>query len=166
MITRITPSLLIQMMVLWTLNTICDFNLSYAVVFCMSETIEFIFEEPEQFGLRGDDELWIWLKESCTLREGCIGSSLDIIELVKKDLKEFGIDVDCRSVSTDEQIYIKAFDKERKHAEVSILWWRDTGFPLISSRAEYIAGKWESFVDRDTSDAIGKLIRDGKLEIK
>ncbi|MHA2937999.1 hypothetical protein ACXJY6_06845 [Vibrio sp. RC27] len=132
----------------------------------MSERIEFIFEEPEQFGSRGNDELWIWLKESCTLREARIDSTLKIIDFVKTDLKEFGIDVECRSVSPDELIYIKAFDKERNHSKISIRWWKETGFPLICSRAEYIAGKWETFGDKETSGAINKLIQAGTLKLK
>lgn len=134
----------------------------------MCGDIEFIFEEPEQFGLRGDDELWIWLKESCMLREGRIRSVLDIIELVKCDLNEFGIDINCRSTSDsfDEALYLKAFDKRKVHAEISVRWWREKGFPLIKSRAEYIYGKWESFGDKETSDKISRAIKSGKLKIK
>ncbi|MDF4810818.1 hypothetical protein P3536_23560, partial [Vibrio parahaemolyticus] len=60
----------------------------------MSDTIEFIFKEPSSFGLRGNDELWAWLRESYLLRKDSISSTVQIVEMVKRDLKEFGINVD------------------------------------------------------------------------
>ncbi|EGQ8551954.1 hypothetical protein MW344_001002 [Vibrio parahaemolyticus] len=132
----------------------------------MSDTIEFIFKEPSSFGLRGNDELWAWLRESYLLRKDSISSTVQIVEMVKRDLKEFGINVDEHIAEDNEVIYIKAFDKRAQHAEISVSWWRDSGLPLIEKRVQHIVGKWEQFGDIETSQIISNAISSGKLRLK
>lgn len=105
------------------------------------DDINFIFKKPRHFGLRGDDELWDWLKTSYA------ENSNDLSELpdrIKKDLKDFGIDIDLtmRAIQDSEnynqyenEIYIKAFDKGgMSGGGVSIHWWCTIGYPLLNKR--------------------------------
>lgn len=135
--------------------------------------LEIIFETPRRFGLRGDDELWQWLKESLSLRWKDKPFDSSLADAIRKDLNDFGIDVRSSGHPApdeimDDTLYIKAFDKAGRHAEISVTWWRETGYPLLISRIaeQQIDAKWLDFTNNEMSESISQLINDGKLEIK
>lgn len=105
------------------------------------DDINLIFKKPKHFGLRGDDELWDWLKTSY------VKDSNNLSELpgrIKNDLKDFGVDIELnmRAIQDresynqyDTEIYIKAFDKGgMSGGGISIHWWCTVGCPLLNSR--------------------------------
>ena len=100
--------------------------------------IDFIFRTPKHFGLRGDDYLWLWLRDTYTNNP-----THDLSELassIKKHLEEFGVSVDVNNTNSRTnapEIYIKAFDKGGMSSGiVSAQWWQTTGFPLLKARID------------------------------
>jgi len=105
------------------------------------DDIKFIFKEPKHFGLRGEDELWDWLKTSYTKN---LNNLSELPDRIKKDLQNFGIDIDLnmRAIQDRENynpyqndIYIKAFDKGgMSGGAISTHWWCTVGCPLLNNR--------------------------------
>ena len=104
------------------------------------DDINLIFKEPRHFGLRGDDELWDWLKSSYAENSNNLS---ELPERIKKDLKDFGIDIDLnmRAIQErdynqhDHEIYIKAFNKGgMSGGGISGHWWCTIGYPLLNNR--------------------------------
>lgn len=91
-----------------------------------------IFEEPAQWGLRGDPGLWQWLKATCEQNlQPCTAPAF--MELIQGLLNEFGVSHDSDPA---EMRYFEAFDKGgMSGGNISFRWWLEKGLPLLESRA-------------------------------
>ena len=105
-----------------------------------NDDINVIFKTPKHFGLRGDDQLWDWLKVAYA---DTLNDLSDLSGLIKKDLKEFGVDIEFNTRAIQErdynqynhEIYIKAFNKGgMSGGGISGHWWCTIGYPLLNNR--------------------------------
>jgi hypothetical protein len=107
----------------------------------MVKAFQVIFEEPPQWGLRGDPFLWEELKSDFVDSE-FIWDKDNFSEF----LKSFFCKATGYPISHTEDIFLERFDRGgMSSGMISVNFWRTTAFPLLEKRfADSIGSKQKS----------------------
>lgn len=93
------------------------------------EKLEYIFEKPDQWGLRGDKGLWADLKKIFEKE------SADSAEAFEQRLYILFKELTGDNIERGKWIYVKEYDKGgMSNGMVCSEFWLDKGFPLLIKR--------------------------------
>lgn len=93
--------------------------------------LELFEPEPKTWGLRGDPYLWQEIKKRLGEKEIPINQ-----EEIQREIIHLCLDVFNINLNTDNEIFIKDFDKGGMSSGwICCEWWREKGIPLLLSRS-------------------------------